>query len=334
MRPLRALLEAMQSVQTVTGGCAPEALGVTLMHEHLMVGWPGWEAEAPLDRATRREHTKRCIDRLAELHEGGVLRLVEPCPIDLGRDIDFMAEVAQQSPVRIVCATGLYKEDTGAPAYFKFRQQFGDALAEMTDVFVSEITEGIGDSGVRAGVIKVATGVGRITPYEEVVLRAAAHAHRATGAPITTHTDEGTMGMEQLAILVGEGVPASAIVVGHSCGSSNLDYHLAMLDRGATLGFDRFGLEILHPDRARLATLIGLLGVGFERQIVLSHDSVWCWRGHMPPLPMVLPDWQPTHVFKNIIPRLREAGVPQAKIDAMLVDNPRRYFAEAAPLSG
>ena len=196
-----------------------------------------------------------------------------------------MAEVAERSGVRIVCATGLYKEDQGAPAYFKFRSQFGDALGEMTDLFVRELTEGVGSTGIRAGVIKVATGAHRITPYEELVLRAAARAHRATGAPITTHTDEGTMGVEQLAILEAEGVSAGAVVVGHSCGSSDLDYHLAMLDRGAYLGFDRFGLEILHPDRARVAALIGLLGLGFERRIVLSHDTVWCWRGRAPRLP-------------------------------------------------
>ncbi|TMA99277.1 MAG: phosphotriesterase-related protein, partial [Deltaproteobacteria bacterium] len=143
-------------------------------------------------------------------------------------------------------------------------------------------------------------------------------------------TDEGTMGAEQLDILTGESVPSHAIVVGHSCGSSNLDYHLTLLDRGAYLGFDRFGLELLHPDRARTAALIGLLGVGFERQIVLSHDTVWCWRGRAPVIPAsALADWQPTHLFRKILPRLREAGVPQAKIDAMLVENPRRYFATA-----
>ena len=138
------------------------------------------------------------------------------------------------------------------------------------------------------------------------------------------------MGVEQLDILTGEGVPPSSIVVGHSCGSSNLDYHLAMLDRGAYLGFDRFGLELLHPDRARQAALIALLGVGFERQIVLSHDTVWCWRGRAPGVPAaVVADWHPTHLFRKIIPRLHEAGVPQAKIDIMLVENPRRYFAQA-----
>src|SRR5262249_20960847 len=200
---------------------------------------------------------------------------------------------AERSGVRIVCATGLYKEDQGAPAYFKFRSQFGDALAEMTDLFVRELTVGVGETGIRAGVIKVATSAHRITPYEELVLRAAARAHLETGAPITTHTDEGTMGVEQLGILTDEGVPASSVVTGHSCRSSNLDYHLPKLDRGASLGFDRFGLELLHPDRARIAALVGLLGLGHERQIVLSHDSVWCWRGRSPSLPStVMPDWE------------------------------------------
>jgi phosphotriesterase-related protein len=320
----------MRAVQTVGGPCAPAELGTTLMHEHLLIGWPGWEAYGDEDRGARRERAARCVARLEELYALGVRTLVDPCPIDLGRDVDLMAEVAERSRVRIVCATGLYKEDQGGAAYFKFRTQFGDAPAEMTDLFVRELTEGIGASGIRAGVIKVATGAHRITPYEEIVLRAAARAHRATGVPITTHTDEGTMGAEQLAILTGEGVAPGAIVVGHSCGSSNLDYHLGLLDRGATLGFDRFGLEILHPDRARLGALIGLLGLGFERQLVLSHDTVWCWRGRPPILPPdTLAAWEPTHIFRRILPRLREAGVPERKIETMLVENPRRYFADS-----
>jgi phosphotriesterase-related protein len=96
----------MENVHTVTGTCSTAALGMTLMHEHLLVGWPGWEADAALDRATRREHARRCVDRLAELYDLGVRTLVDPCPIDLGRDVEFMAEVAQASRVHIVCATG------------------------------------------------------------------------------------------------------------------------------------------------------------------------------------------------------------------------------------
>jgi phosphotriesterase-related protein len=320
----------MQTVQTVTGPCPAGELGRTLMHEHLVIGWPGWEAHLGDDRAARADRRTICVERMHELRELGVRTLLDPCPIDLGRDVELAAEVAAASGVRIVCATGLYKEDEGAPAYFRFRGQFADAGAEMADLFVRELTEGIGGTGIRAGVIKVATGAGRITPYEETVLRAAARAHKATGAPITTHTERGTMGVEQLAILSEEGVAASAVVVGHSCGSSDLAYHLAMLDRGAYLGFDRFGLELLHPDRERIAALIALLGVGFASRIVLSHDSVWCWRGRAFEVPPgVLADWEPTHLFRRIIPRLLEAGVREEEIEIMLAENPRRYFAEA-----
>ena len=321
----------MRTVHAVTGPISADALGTTLMHEHLAIGYPGFEAEAVVDRAARREYAARCIDRMQELRGHGLRTLVDPCPIDLGRDVELMAEVAQASGVHIVCATGLYKEDEGAAAYFKFRQHWGDALGEMTDIFVRELTDGVGDTGIRAGIIKVATGVGKITPYEETVLRAAGRAHVATGAPITTHTDQGTMGPQQLDVLQSEGVDPRAVVIGHSCGASDVHYHLDMLDRGATLGFDRFGLEILHPDRERLAVLIGLLGIGFERQLVLSHDTVWCWRGRAPKLPPdLLPLWKPTYVFETIVPKLREAGVSQEKISTMLVENPRRYFAGQA----
>lgn len=320
-----------KEVQTVLGPCAPRDLGLTLMHEHLLIGWPGWEADATAPRFDRSEARRRCVDRMIELKELGVSSVVDPCPIDLGRDVEFVAEVAQASGVHVVCATGLYKEEQGAGAYFKFRAAFADAVAEISDTFVKELTEGIASTGITAGIIKVATGPNQVTPYERIVLMAAAKAHKATGVPITTHTDQGTMGDEQLNILAAEGVSAHNVIIGHSCGSSDLRYHVKLLDRGAYVGFDRFGLEMLQPDRLRTAALFGLLGIGFQNQIVLSHDSVWCWRGR--PLPVASdyqPKWDPRHLFKDILPTLREAGVSQSKIDTMLIDNPRRYFDGSA----
>jgi phosphotriesterase-related protein len=319
----------MATINTVLGSCTPDDLGVTLMHEHLLIGWPGWESDTAAPPFKRKEMLKLCIDRMLELKALGLRTFLDPCPIDLARDAEFMAEVAQGARVNIICATGLYKEDQGAPAYFKFRAQFTDAVSEMAETFTRELTEGIGSSGIKAGILKVATQAHAISPYEEMVLRAAGRAAKATGARITTHTDEGTMGREQLDIFAAEGVDLTRVIIGHSCGSADLRYHVDMLDRGCLLGFDRFGLDILQPDRLRKAALIGLLGIGFQNQIVLSHDSVWCWRGRPLPIPAeLLPNWNPTHVFKNIIPALREAGVPQAKIDAMLIDNPRRFFQD------
>jgi len=315
----------MKSINTVTGTTTAEQLGTTLMHEHLLIGWAGWELDCAAPKFERRAAFKNAVDRLKELKDLGLQSFVDPCPMDIGRDVNFMAEVSEASGVRIVCATGLYKEDLGNTAYFKQR-----SVDEIAEVYSSEISKGIGNSGIKAGIIKCATGKGQVTKYEENCLRAAGRAHLRTGAPITTHTEDGTMGREQLDIFASEGVDLQRVIIGHSCGSADLGYHRDMLDRGCFLGFDRFGLDFLHPDKLRLAALIGLLGVGYQKQIVLSHDSVWCWLGRGLDLPpetaKLIENWKPTHVFQNILPALKRSGVSEEKIRAMLVENPRRYF--------
>jgi phosphotriesterase-related protein len=316
----------MKTINTVTGTATAEQLGTTLMHEHLMIGWAGWELDCAAPRFERKAAMRNCVERLKELRDLGLGTFVDPCPMDIGRDVRFMAEVADASGVRIICSTGLYKEDLGNTPYFKQR-----SVDEIAEVYSSEISKGVGDTGIKAGIIKCATGKGQITAYEENCLRAAARAHLRTGAPITTHTEDGTMGREQLDIFASEGVDLARVVIGHSCGASDLRYHTDMLDRGCILGFDRFGLEFLHPDKLRMAALIGLIGVGYDKQLVLSHDTVACWLGRGLSLPpetaRLVENWKPTHVLKNIVPALRKAGVGEEKIRAMLEENPRRYFS-------
>ena len=111
----------MATINTVLGPCKPDDLGITLMHEHLLIGWPGWDTDAAAPPFQRREVLKMCIDRMHEPKGLGLRTFLDPCPIDLARDAEFMAEVAQASGVHLICATGLYKEDLGAAPYFKFR---------------------------------------------------------------------------------------------------------------------------------------------------------------------------------------------------------------------
>jgi len=319
----------MKSVNTVTGSVSADKLGTTLMHEHLLIAWAGWELDCNAPRFDRKTALKTAVERLKKLKDLGLGTFVDPCPNDIGRDIVFMADVAAASGVNVVAATGLYKEDLGNTAYFRQR-----TVEEIADVYVTEITKGVGETGIKAGIIKCATGKDHITEYENRCLRAAARASKRTGVPITTHTEEGTMGREQLDIFAEEGVDLAHVVIGHSCGASDLRYHTDMLDRGCLLGFDRFGLDFVHPDRLRLAALIGLVGVGFEKQLVLSHDSVACWKGKgLPDMDAKtlegIKNWNPTHIFKHIIPQLKEAGVGEHKIKAMMVENPRRFFETA-----
>ncbi len=327
----------MTTIHTVTGTCTPQELGTTLVHEHLLVAWSGWEADSIIVKGFKRDETlKYCIDRLQELQSLGVGTFIDPCPSDLGRDVDFMAEASAKSGMRVICATGLYKEDLGG-AYFKFYMPFGTGVDEIAEIYEKEITDGIGDTGIKAGIIKCATGVmkneaGRphITPYEEMCLRAAARAQKRTEVPITTHTDEAMLGLEQLAIFKEEGVDPKRVIIGHSGDTANLSYHTELMDQGAYIGCDRFGLDLILPEKLRLATVIGLCGIGYADKIVLSHDSVGCFKGRAMALPPdqehLLANWQPTHLIKNLVPKMREAGVSDEKINTMLVDNPRRWF--------
>lgn len=321
----------MTEIATVTGTTRPEELGPTLMHEHLMIGYPGWESHTTQPGPSRKEAFRICVDRIEEMKTLGITAMIDPCPNDLGRDVEFAAEVAQATRFQIVCATGLYKEDEGGKPYWHFRSLFGSVVDAMAELFVKELTEGIGETGIRAGIIKVATGRGQITDYERGILEAAAKASCETGAPITTHTDAGTMGDEQQKILTSLGVPAHRIVVGHSCGTSDHDYHLRIARGGSYLGFDRFGLDILHPDAERVKSLLALLSAGAGDRVVVSHDSVWCWRGMPFPDPAILKGLQqtnhPGHFHREIIPRLKEGGASDEQIRTLLVDNPRRFFA-------
>jgi phosphotriesterase-related protein len=319
------------TIQSVTGPVAPEKLGRTLMHEHVLIAYPGWEADWIRPGASRKEMITVASDKLEEMKAEGITAMIDPCPVDLGRDIELIAEVAQRARFTIVAATGLYHEFEGGSPHWKSRAAFGgpqhDAMAEL---FIKELTDGVGKSGIRPGIIKIATSAGVITDYEKVVLTAAAKASIATGAPITSHTDRGTMGPEQQKFLTDLGVPAHRIIIGHCCGTSDHDYHMKIVRGGSYLGFDRFGLDVIHPDTERVASLVKLIKKGATSRVVVSHDTVWCWRGE-PIDQKVLAEmektWTPSHFTRRIVPRLLEGGASKDDIETLLVENPRRFFA-------
>ena len=148
----------MPSINTATGTCAPKDLGFTLIHEHLSAGFPGWEFDN--QGFDRKKEIATAVDRLKEIKNLGVNSIVDPCPMELGRDPEFAAEAADRSGVRVVVATGLYNEALGIPPHF--RSLPPDAIAE---VYVRELTEGIGKTGIKAGIIKK---IGRASCRERV----------------------------------------------------------------------------------------------------------------------------------------------------------------------
>src|SRR5947199_121533 len=225
----------MTTVQTALGPIATTELGPTLMHEHVVTRSPGvqenwphlWDRNAILDIAERK---------MADLYRRGIRSIVDLTTVDLGRDIDLILGVARRSRVHIVVATGVW--------WMPQRYFSAHGVDAVADLFIRDITQGIGTSGVKAAIIKCATDTAGVTPVIDNVLRAAARAQKATGVPISTHTwAAGRTGELQQAIFAQEGVDLRRVIIGHSGDSEDLGYLRGLMERGSTIGMDRSGLE-------------------------------------------------------------------------------------------
>lgn len=255
----------------------------------------------------------------------GVRSIVDPTTVDLGRNELLMAELSAQTGLNIICCTGIYSTAT----YVRLRQRLGGPGA-ITDLFVRELTEGIGDTGIKAGFIKVVSMAPAIGRDDHELLSAAAKAAVATGAPLITHTD-GVLGDEQQRIFTSAGVPAHKIIIGHSCSATSFAYHENILKSGSYLGFDQIGMETVLPDEVRVESLLKLIHAGWASRLMLSHDSVWHWVGGPRMGTGAHKNWKPTNFFERIVPMLHYGGATDGHIETMLRDNPRRFFSGAEP---
>ena len=320
----------MAEVETVRGPIATTDLGVTLMHEHVFVLSPEIMANFPEGWGEDAAREQTAVDKLNALKAAGVDTIVDPTVIGLGRYIPRIARVAARTELQIVVATGVYTYND-VPMYFHFSGP-GTALngpEPMVEMFVRDITEGIADTGVRAGILKCATDEPGLTPGVERVLRAVAQAHRATGVPITTHTHAHTRrGLDQQRIFAEEGVDLSRVIIGHSGDTTDLGYLEELIAAGSYLGMDRFGLDNILSFDERVDTVARLCERGHAAKLVLAHDAS-CYIDWLPEaaLPVVLPNWHYLHIHNDVLPALRERGVTEEQITTMLVDNPRAIFS-------
>ena len=315
-------------IDSVLGPVNTADLGATLTHEHLLVAPTGALYDSTLT-FDREGQLLKIAGELKQLIAAGVSTIIDPIPLELGRDVDFMADVSQAAGINIICATGLYTDQgpfAGYPSYFQRK-----TADELAAIFVQEIEQGVGPRHVKPGVIKCATGPHKISQNEEKALRAGAQASKATGVPITTHTTDGSMGPEQMEIFMDEGLEPRKVTVGHCSDSADIPYLTRILDTGAFLGFDRVGIEIYTKDETKVGVMAALVAMGYTSQIVFSHDNVGCMHGMGPvsrftPTPEAQSKRRYTYLLEEFVPKLKEAGVSEEAIRQILVDNPRRYF--------
>lgn len=325
----------MAKINAVHGEMDTTQLGVTLMHEHIFVLSPEINQNYPETWGDEDRRVDEAVRRLRELKSNGVDSLVDMTVVGLGRYIPRIQRIAAQVDLNIIAATGLYTFNE-LPPYFKFRKSgirlpASDVLVEM---FVTDIREGIAETGVKAAVLKCATDTRGLTPDVENVLRAVAKAHRATGVPISTHAHARSRnGFDQQRIFEEEGVDLSSVIIGHCGDTTDVEYLEKLMEKGSYIGMDRFGIDAILPFNRRVETVANLCRKGYAGKIVLSQDAA-CYNDNYPEesLAKAAPDWNYLRVIKDVIPALNKCGVTGEQVRVMLVDNPRRIFEGSAPI--
>jgi phosphotriesterase-related protein len=319
-----------KTVMTVTGPVPLDKLGMTLMHEHFTFAYPGWFADDSLTPYNREETEKACLKVLEDVKKLGVQTIVDATAADVGgRDPILLKSLSEKSGVNIMAATGLFPESVGAAGYYKWQSTMrGRNLEEdLYELFVTELTIGIRGSGIKAGIIKVATGDPGISEYEATVFRAAVRAATATGVSIITHTEADTVGPDQQELFLKLGANPERIMIGHQNNSEKIEYALSQLEEpGFYLGFDR-----VNPLMSAAAedNIVSLVLRGYGNRIMISHDCIFVWLGRPGNFPPQYAGWYPDFLFKQLLPKMKAAGITNEQIRTILVDNPRRFFGGA-----
>lgn len=307
----------MATVQTMRGELETSALGFTLMHEHLFLQSPALYDNYP-QLFDREAEVAAAAAFCEEARAAGVDTIVDVTTVDLGRDIRLMAEVAERTELQVIAATGVHLR---VPNYF--RRRTPDRVVEL---YLHDINVGIAGTSIRAGALKIATE--EYEPDDELQLRAIALAHRASGVPIMTHSNPfAGSGNDQQRVFAAEGVDLARVVIGHSGDSTDLDYLSGLMERGSTIGMDRFGSGLNATTEERIDTIAKLCARGYADRMVLSHDT----SPHMQGVPReildhALPEANFLTIPNVVVPGLRRLGVPEDQIEAMTTGNPRRIF--------
>lgn len=351
----------MKKILTVLGPISPDELGVTMMHEHVVVDLTcnfrtpeevGLRSlrhrpvTADMQALLRRrpfsstldnvilDEEDVAIEELEIYRRAGGRAIVDCTSLGIGRDPKTLYRVAQATGLNIVMGGGCYVE----AAHLDWVQNL--TIGELAKRFALDTLVGVDDTGIRSGIIgEIGTsGIskgstqrdGDVTKAEEKVLRAAGRAAVRTGVAVSVHVDsQGHGAFRVLDILEDEGLPPERIILGHMDLVPELDYHREVARRGAYVQYDCLGREYYSEatnrpwgnDEWRIASIATLIAEGFGAQLLLSQDIA---------LKMDLVRYGGigyAYLIRELLPMFVASGVSQDDLVQMLVRNPQRVLS-------
>jgi phosphotriesterase-related protein len=310
--PASSGLSATRTIQTATGAVPAERLGLTLMHEHVLVDFIGADQVSP-SRYDADDVVKTVLPHLERARQLGCETLVECTPAYLGRDPMLLKRLSEAAGIQILSNTGYYgaAKDKHLPAH-----AFTETAEQLAARWIREVERGIGGTPIRPAFMKIGVDEGPLSEVDRKLVDAAARTHRETGLPIASHTATGVAAMEELDRLERAGVPLSAFIWVHAHSERDPTFHATAAKRGAWVEFD----GISATSVARHVELVqGMRAQGLLGKVLVSHDAGW-YRVGEPGGGQFRPY---DTLFTMFVPALRSAGVGDADITRLLVTNPR-----------
>ena len=301
---------------TVLGEISIDALGKTLVHEHILVDFIGAD-KISYDRWNRDQVEKKVLPYLMEAKLAGVKSLFDCTPAFLGRDVILLKRLSEKTGLHIITNTGYYGAVNNKYLPARAKEETDKQIAHR---WITEFEEGIENSGVRPGFIKISVDPGKLSALHRKLVRAAAITHLETGLTICSHTGKSPAAFEQLDILKTMGVKAEAFVWVHAQAETDKTLHIQAAGRGAWVSLD----GIAWGDYENYADSIARLK---EQQllhrVLISHDAGWYKPGE--------PDGGKftgfTNIFSELMPLLDKRGFTQVEYEQLLIKNPVSAFA-------
>lgn len=304
------------SVMTVNGPIAPEQMGTTLPHEHVLVDFAGAEVVSP-DRYDRREALETVLPHLQRARTLGLRTLVEATPAYLGRDPLLLRQLADASGMHLLVSTGYYgaREDQHLP-----RHAFADPADSLAARWIREWMTGIDGTGIRPGFIKIGVDGSPLSDVDRKLIQAAARTHLRTGLTIAAHTGPAAGALDQLAVLEAEGVHPSAWIWVHAQVEDDSTFHVRAARDGAWVSFDGLAPGNVERYVARVALM---KAEGLLHRVLVSHDAGWYHVGE--PGGGTFRPYET--LFTDLLPALTAAGFTHEEIHQLTDVNPAEAFA-------
>jgi phosphotriesterase-related protein len=308
-------------IRTLLKDLPPSTLGkgATLFHEHLSIDLPpiGPPPKTPPPPQATAD-VDYIIGEIKTAGSEGVSCIVDGGHPDMGRKLDYLKKIATSTNVHIVASGGFYMEGTYPPdVATKSEDLIADDLVREASANRYGAFGEIGESANAA-----------MNDEERKVFRAVGKAHLRTNLPIFTHNAYGTgpnvpkdAGLHQLDVLESVGVKPQHVVIGHTCclDDPTAEIIKRIAKRGAFVGFDRVtGGRV--PDDKKVIMIQAFLEAGYTDKLLICSDFTGRRTAARPGYGNTLT------VF---IPMLRQAGVKEDTLHAIMVDNPRRFLAIA-----